>query len=83
MKRDLKLIKKRGLPLEEFEDVVKKLQNQIPLEEKYKDHQLSGSLKQYRECHIRPDWLLIYRIYKSELVLALSRTGTHADLLDM
>ena len=52
------------------------------LPEEYNDHQLTGNLKDYRECHIQPDWLLMYRIEKNILVLTLQRTGTHSDLFD-
>jgi mRNA interferase YafQ len=58
------------------------LENGERLPPGYKDHPLKGSYKGYRECHIEPDWLLIYKIDKGLLVLALTRTGTHADLLD-
>lgn len=50
------------------------------LDEKHKDHSLSGNLGIYRECHIQPDWLLIYEIQDNKLILYLSRTGTHSDL---
>lgn len=60
--------------------VVEKLLHGIPLEEKNKDHALSGNYKGYRECHIRPDWLLIYLIEDDILVLTLVDTGTYADL---
>lgn len=79
-KKDFKLAKKRGCNISEFETVLRLLQNQQPLPEKYKDHQLIGNWKSHRELHITPDWLLIYRIKDSELILELSRTGTHSDL---
>jgi mRNA interferase YafQ len=50
--------------------------------EKYRDHQLKGKMKEYRECHIEPDWLLIYQIFEDELILSASGTGTHSDLFD-
>ena len=53
-----------------------------PLDEKYYDHPLKGKYFSFRECHIRPDWLLIYRIDQDELVLVAQRTGTHSDLLE-
>ena len=79
-KKDLKLAFKRGYNIELLEDVVNKLAMQKVLEEKYKDHELAGDFKGFRECHITPDWLLVYQIVDNELVLYLSRTGTHSDL---
>ncbi|MBQ8497469.1 MAG: type II toxin-antitoxin system YafQ family toxin [Clostridia bacterium] len=79
-KKDLKMIAKRGYNLMLLDDVVEKLANRIPLEEKYRDHSLTGNYKGFRECHIQPDWLLVYRINEAEVVLMLSRTGTHSDL---
>jgi len=71
---------KRGLPIEELNEVVLKLANQEVLSEKHKDHSLSGKYVGFRECHIQPDWLLIYRIDNGRLVLYLFDTGTHSDL---
>ena len=79
-KRDLKLIIKRGYRIELLEGVVNKLAAKEPLEEKYRDHALTGDYSGFRECHITPDWLLVYQIREKELVLFLSRTGTHSDL---
>ena len=79
-KKDLKLAAKRGYKIELLTDVIKKLANGEVLEPKYKDHQLSGNFGFYRECHIQPDWLLIYEIDGEQLILLLSRTGTHSDL---
>lgn len=79
-KRDLKLAIKRGYNIDLLEDVVNKLASGETLEQKYRDHELSGDFKGLRECHITPDWLLVYQIIDSELVLYLSRTGTHSDL---
>ena len=59
-KKGLKLAKKRGLNIKLLDDIVEKLLNGIPLEEKYRDHELKGKYKGFRECHIQPDWLLIY-----------------------
>lgn len=78
--KDLKLIKKRGYDIRKMEIIVNKLLKQETLEEKYKDHKLSGSYEGCRECHIEPDWLLIYYIESNILTLTLSRTGTHSDL---
>ena len=79
-KKGYKQAIKRGLPIEELNEVVLKLANQEVLPEKYKDHNLSGKYVGYRECHIQPDWLLIYRVDNGRLVLYLFDTGTHSDL---
>ena len=79
-KKDLKAAYRRGYKIELLEEVVNKLANGITLEAKHKDHELSGDFKGLRECHITPDWLLVYQIIENELVLYLSRTGTHSDL---
>lgn len=81
-KKDFKRAKKRGLPLQELKEVLKILAAEKPLDETYCDHALKGKYVSFRECHIRPDWLLIYRIDRNELVLIAQRTGTHADLLE-
>lgn len=78
-KKGLKLAAKRGLNILLLENVVEKLQNRIPLEEKYQDHPLKGKMSKYRECHIQPDWLLVYLIEEDILVLTLIDTGTHSD----
>lgn len=79
-KKDLKLAIRRGYNISLLEEVVNKLAMGEILEKKYRDHELSGDFKGLRECHITPDWLLVYQIVDSELVLYLSRTGTHSDL---
>ncbi|WP_313164346.1 type II toxin-antitoxin system YafQ family toxin [Sedimentibacter sp.] len=79
-KKDVKLIEKRGYNLELLKKTIDILANGEQLPESYKDHPLKGDYFRYRECHIQPDWLLIYRIEKDVLVLVLSRTGTHSDL---
>lgn len=79
-KKDLKKIKKRGYDFNEFEKVINQLRNLEKLDENYKDHALIGDYIGFRECHIQPDWLLIYAISKEKLILVLSRTGTHSDL---
>lgn len=79
-KRDLKLSKKRGKILRKLNTIVDLLLKEKPLPEKYKNHPLSGNYKDHQECHIEPDWLLIY--LKSKTVLVLVRTGTHADLFN-
>lgn len=82
-KKALKLAQKRGLNIKLLDEVVEKLQNGITLEEKYHDHELKGKYKSFRECHIQPDWLLMYLKEDDILVLTLVDTGTHADLFDM
>lgn len=79
-KKDLKAIKKRGYDLSLLNNVVDTLALGLPLAEKYKDHSLIGNYKGCRECHITSDWLLIYEISENELILYLTRTGTHSDL---
>ena len=79
-KKTLKLGRKRGLDVHLLNDIVDLLQKGEELDEKYCDHALSGDYKGHRECHIQPDWLLIYRINNEELILTLVATGTHADL---
>ncbi len=79
-KKDMKLAKKRGLKLEHLAEVVNTLAAQLPLSEKYRDHNLTGKYRGFRECHVEPDWLLIYRIEADELELFLFRTGSHSDL---
>lgn len=80
-KKDLKLAQKRGLNIKLLRDVVNNLSEGKILDEKYHDHNLAGSYKNFRECHITPDWLLIYRIEEEkELELFLLRTGSHSDL---
>ena len=78
--KDLKLAKRRGLDLSELVHVTDMLQEGITLPQKYKDHILTGDYKGFRECHITPDWLLIYRIKETIQVVSLYRTGTHSDL---
>lgn len=78
--KDLKRMAKRGMPLRELETVVDRLLDQTPLPEKYRDHPLVGDYAGFRECHVRPDWLLIYMVQADRLVLTCMRTGTHSDL---
>lgn len=77
-KKDVKRLIKRGKKFKEFKGVISKLSVGETLEAKYRDHILTGQYKGTRECHIEPDWLLIYELTESELVLV--RTGTHSDL---
>ena len=82
MKKDAKLMKKRGKDLNKLVDVLSLLSSGNPLPMQYKDHQLTGSLHDFRECHIEPDWLLIYQIYEDTLILSATATGSHADLFN-
>ncbi|STY70576.1 mRNA interferase YafQ [Megamonas hypermegale] len=79
-KKDIKTIKKRNYDLSKLQKVIEILAEEKTLPAKYKDHSLTGIYQDFRECHILPDWLLIYRIDKDILILVLSRTGTHSDL---
>ena len=79
-KKDYKRAMKRGLKIELLEKVVELLAMGEALPEKNRDHELSGNWIGHRECHIQPDWLLVYRIEDDVLVLTLTRTGTHSDL---
>ncbi len=79
-KKDLKLAKKRGYNLSLLGEVVDLLAEGKSLPEKNKDHILMGNYVGCRECHITPDWLLVYEISNDELILYLTRTGTHSDL---
>ena len=81
-KKDYKLAMRRGLNMKLLDDIIILLSQEIPLPFKNKDHALSGNWHGHRECHISPDWLLIYRIESDTLVLTLTRTGTHSDLLE-
>ena len=81
-KKDFKRALKRGRDISLLEGVIAALAMGEKLPEKYKDHSLSGNWAGHRECHVLPDWLLIYRIEGNGLVLTLSRTGTHSDLFD-
>ena len=80
IQRNIKLMKKRGKNLEKLKTVLKLLQEGKELPAKYKDHSLSGNYTDCRECHIEPDWLLVYEIINEELIILLLTTGTHSDL---
>lgn len=79
-KKDYKRILRRGYDVHLLEQVIQLLVEQKTLPPKYKDHLLEGSYAGYRECHITPDWLIIYKIEHQQLTLTLTRTGTHSDL---
>ena len=81
-KKELKNIKKRNKDLSKLTKVVNKLASDQELDSKYRDHTLANNIrfKDCRECHIEPDWLLVYKKNKNELILFLIETGTHSDL---
>lgn len=79
-KKDFKRIVRRGYDIRLLEKVIELLANGQDLPAKYKDHSLTGNYSDCRECHIAPDWLLIYQINDNELILYLTRTGSHSDL---
>lgn len=79
-KRDLKKLQKQGKSISKLTDVLTQLQRQEKLNDKYKDHLLTGEFVGFRECHIEPDWLLIYQIQENRLILVLGRSGSHSDL---
>ncbi len=81
MKKDAKLMQKRGKDMNKLIKVLALLAEGKPLPAQYKDHQLSGNLSDFRECHIEPDWLLMYQIYDDILIISATATGSHADLL--
>ena len=82
-KKSYKLMKKRGLDLNLLDKVVDELRQGNPLDEKYKDHILKGEYAGFHECHIKPDWLLIYLIEDNILTLTLVNTGSHSDLFKL
>lgn len=82
-RRDYKLMRKRGYYTSLLADVLNRLRAGETLEAKYRDHPLTGNMAGQRECHVRPDWLLIYEVTPEALILTAVRTGTHADLLGM
>lgn len=79
-RKDYKRVKKRGYDMRLLETVIDLLLNEQQLDECYRDHGLIGNYAGFRECHILPDWLLIYATDKEKLILTASRTGTHSDL---
>lgn len=81
-RRDYKRAKKRGYDMRLLKAVIDTLLSGSALDGKYRDHQLTGNMKDYRECHILPDWLLMYRIEQNRLVLVVNRTGTYSDLFN-
>ena len=81
-KKNYKIIIKRGYDLNLLDEVILKLENGIKLDKKYKDHVLKGKYKGFHECHIKPDWLLIYLIEDDIITLTFIDTGTHSDLFN-
>ncbi len=79
-KKDYKLAMKRHRDIDVLDDVIRRLAAGEALPDKNRDHALSGDWLGHRECHVAPDWLLVYRIEEDLLILTLSRTGTHSDL---
>ena len=79
-KRDYKRLKRRGKDMSRLLDVIDLLREGAVLPSQYHDHPLQGNYTGHRDCHIEPDWVLIYRIEQAELLLVLSRTGSHSDL---
>ena len=79
-RKDLKLAQKRGFDLHKLTKVIDALADGESLASKYRDHALTGNYAGFRECHIQPDWLLIYQVDGQRLLLFLTRTGTHGDL---
>ncbi len=78
--RDVKCQEKRSKSLDKLHTVIETLRNRRPLDPKHRDHPLGGEWKGWRDCHIEPDWLLIYR--KDDATLDLGRTGSHSDLFE-
>ena len=78
--KDLKRVQRRGYDLSLLTEILKKLANGESLPEKNRDHLLTGNFNGCRECHITPDWLLVYKVFQQTLVLKLIRTGSHSDL---
>lgn len=78
--KDLKMAKKRGLDIQKLNEVVRLIVEEIPLPPQYKDHKLVGDFVGCRECHVQPDWLLVYSVDKVVSILCLIRTGSHSDL---
>lgn len=76
-------LRKGILPVDDLKGIIIRLCDEEVLEQKYHDHALSGNWKGFRECHIQPDWLLIYRIDHGEMILVAQRTGSHSELFDM
>ena len=81
-KKDYKKAKKRGFDMSELQAVLDRLCAEEPLDARHRDHALTGSYIGLRECHARPDWLLIHAVHRDRLILPAWGTGTHSDLFD-
>ena len=81
-RKDYKRMKKQGKDMSILQEVIEELLAENVLDRKYRDHALTGSYAGFRECHIQPDWLLIYGVDHGQLILTASRTGTHSDLFN-
>ena len=79
-KKDYKSAMKRNKDMSLIDDCIRMLAARKELEPRFRDHDLSGNWSGHRECHIQPDWLLVYRIEGNDLILVLARTGSHSDL---
>ena len=79
-KQDLKRARKQGRDMTAMDEAISMLQYGMPLPARFRDHALTGNLKGCRECHIEPDWLLVYKIDAGILILTLMRTGSHSEL---
>lgn len=82
-RKDYKRVKKQGLDISQLKDVINMLLQEAPLPDQYHDHALTGNFQGFRECHIQPDWLLLYYIDHNKLVLTVVRTGSHSELFDL
>jgi len=78
--KDFKLMIKQGKDMEKLKAIMKKLADEEPLDLRYKDHKLIGNLEGHRDCHIEPNWLLLYRINQGEGTIVFVRTGSHSDI---
>ena len=81
-KKDVKRMRKQGADMEKLDAAILSLRKREPLPERFRDHELAGNYKKHRECHLSPEWLLIYRIDEDGLILTTVRTGSHSDLFD-
>jgi len=79
-RKDLKRVIKRMLNVDLLDEIIQTLRERKPLDPKFRDHALTGNYAGFKECHIQPDWLLIYMVDGKNLILTASRTGTHSDL---
>lgn len=81
-KKDVRQLKKSGTKdISKLTEVIKQLSRQEPLPYKFRDHKLKGDMNRFRECHIEPDWLLVYEVKEDVLVLSLVRTGSHSEII--